>query len=151
MRNRAQYQRSRKLRSTRRSVRRAADFRVEDEEELDPVFVRNGRKEDMDHMVETLTMFEFGPWEEATTNAGTKLTTTKWVHRVNKDEEVDDFVRCRHVACDLKPRHEGLRDDVFVAAMLPLAVKLALFAYFVRARKAGRNRGEEMKLMFVHV
>ena len=40
--------------------------KVEDEEQLDPGLMENGRTQEMDCMVETLKVFEFGSWQEAT-------------------------------------------------------------------------------------
>ena len=43
------------------------------------MLVEKERQEEMDYVVETLQMFESGPWQEATTGAGQAPTTTKWV------------------------------------------------------------------------
>ena len=52
------------------------------------------KKAELGYMVETLKMFEFGSWREATSKACKSLTTTKWVDRMKKDEG-HEFVRCR--------------------------------------------------------
>ena len=78
----------------------------EEEEEwmkMDPEQVRQGREEEMNHMVKTLKMFEFGSWEDATSRTSKIPTTTKWVDR----------------ARGFKPKRDGPRDDLF-AAMPPL-------------------------------
>ena len=61
------------------------------------------------------------------------------------------FVRCRLVARDFKPKHEGSRDDLF-AAKPPLEAKKALFALVAGMREKRRAQGhDEVKLMFVDV
>ena len=92
--------------------------------DLDPEQVRQGREEKVNYMVKTLGMFEFGSWQEATLKAG-KAPTTKWIDRVTMGDDGREFVRCRLVARDFKPRREGPRDDFF-AAMPPLGAKKAL-------------------------
>ena len=78
-------------------------------------------------------------------------TTTKWVDRAKKDDSGKMFVRCRLVARDFKPKHEGSRDDLFVA-MPPLEAKKALFAFVAGMREKRRAQGhDEGKLMFVDV
>ena len=64
-------------------------------------------------------MFEFGSLEDAWARGGKQPTTTKWVECNKLDEKGQKFVRCRLVARDLKPKREGIRDDLF-AAMPPL-------------------------------
>ena len=54
--------------------------------DLDPEQVRQGREEEMNYMVKTWKMFEFGSWEDATSRAGKMPTTTKWVDRAKKDD-----------------------------------------------------------------
>ena len=77
-------------------------------------------------------------------------TTTKWVDRVKKDDNGKMFVRCRLVARDFKPKHEGPRDDF--AAMPPLEANKALFAFVAGMREKRRVQGhDEVKLMFVDV
>ena len=44
--------------------------------DLDPDQVRQFREEDMNYMVKTLQMFEFGSWRDATSRAGEMPTTT---------------------------------------------------------------------------
>ena len=44
----------------------------------------------MNYMIKTLGMFEFGSWKDAMSKAGKMPTTTKWVHRVKKDEHSSD-------------------------------------------------------------
>ena len=69
----------------------------------------------MNYMVKTLKMFEFGSWDDATSTTSKMPTTTKWVDRAKKDDSGKMFVRCRLVARDFKPKHEGPRDDLFAA------------------------------------
>ena len=80
--------------------------------DLNPAQVRPGREEEMNCMVKTLGMFDFGSWQEA-------ITATKWIDRVKKENDEREFVRCRLVARDFKTRGEGPRDDLF-AVMPPL-------------------------------
>ena len=104
----------------------------------------------MKYMVKTLEMFQFGSWEEATLRAGKAPTTTKWVHRVKKDDD-GKIVRCRNVARDFKPRREGPRDDMF-AAVPPQEEKKAMFAYVAGVREKSREQGQdEVKLTFIDV
>ena len=65
-------------------------------------------------------------------------TTTKRIDRVKKDDDGREFVRCRRVARNVKPRREGPRDDLFVA-MPPLEAKKALFAYDAGVREKKRE------------
>ena len=117
--------------------------------DLDPEQVRQGREEEMNYMIKTLKMFEFGSWEDATSTTSKMPTTTKWVDRAKKDDSGKMFVRCRLVARDFKPKHEGPRDDLF-AAMPPLEAKKALFAFVAGMREKRRAQGhDEVKLMFV--
>ena len=52
----------------------------EEDDELDPEMVKEGRREEVEFMKEKLEMFEFGTWEEAMAATGGKPpTTTKWV------------------------------------------------------------------------
>ena len=90
--------------------------------DLDKEQVRQGREEEMNCMIKTLKMFEFGSWEDATSRASKMPTTTKWVDRARKDDNGKMFVRCRLVARDFKPKREGPRDDLF-AAMPQLEAK----------------------------
>ena len=53
-------------------------------------------------------MLELGSWQEAATRAGRGPTVVEWVTRVKKFDEGHEFVRCRLVVRDFKPRHEGL-------------------------------------------
>ena len=71
--------------------------RVRDDGRLNPGLVEQERKEEINCSVETLNMFEFVSWVEAATNAVNSPTTTKWVDRVEKDDEGHEFVRCRPV------------------------------------------------------
>ena len=106
---------------------------------------------EMNDKVNTLGMFEFGSWHEATSKAGKAPTTTKWIDRVEKDDDGREFVRCRLVARGFKPTREGPRDDLF-AAMPPLEAKKALFAYVPGVREKRRKQGQdEVKLMFIDV
>ena len=112
---------------------------------------REGDKRNMDQMVETLKMFDCGSWQEATTRARKVPTTSMWVDRVKKDEEGQEFVRCRFVARDLMPRHEGSRDDLY-AAMFLVEGKKASSAYVLGTGRGSGKRGEpEVKRMFVDV
>ena len=47
--------------------------------DLDPEQVRQSREEEMNYMVKTLKMFEFGSWEDATSRTSKMPTTTTWV------------------------------------------------------------------------
>ena len=124
---------------------------VEEGCDLDPEHVRQGREEEIKHIIKTLNMFEFESWEEATSKAGKMPTTTKRVDRNKKDDNGKTFVRYRLVARDFKPKHEGPSDDLF-AAMPPLEAKKALFAFVATVREKRRTQGhEEVKLMFVDV
>ena len=49
--------------------------------ELDPEQVRQGREEEMNYMVKTLKMFEFGSWDDATSRTSKMPTTTRWLIR----------------------------------------------------------------------
>ena len=50
------------------------------DEELDPEMVKEGRKEEVEFMKDKLDMFEFGTYEQAMARSGGKPpTTTKWV------------------------------------------------------------------------
>ena len=51
-----------------------------------------------------LNMFEFGTYEEATEKGGKQPTTTKWVEGKKVDDDGKEFVRCRLVARDFRPR-----------------------------------------------
>ena len=124
----------------------------EKEEELDPVMVEKGRREEVEFMVKKLDMFEFGSYEEAKLKGeGKEPTTTKWVEGKKMDDDGNEFVRCRLVGRDFKPRHEGPREDLF-AAMPPLEAKKALFAMVAGVRGRRRRRGlDEVKIMFIDV
>ena len=65
------------------------------------------------------------------------------IHRVRNDDDGCEFVRCRLVARDFKPRREGPRDDLF-AAMPPLEAKKALFPCVagVREKRTRSGRSE---------
>ena len=117
--------------------------------DLDPKQVRQGREEEMNYMIKTLKMFEFGSWEDATSITIKMPTTTKWVDRAKKDEDGNTFLRCRLVARDFKPKQEGSTNDLF-AAMPPLEAEKALFAFVAGVREKRRAQGDdEVKLMFV--
>ena len=73
----------------------------------------------MNNVVETLWMFEFCSWEEATSNAGKAPTTMKLIDGVKKDNDGRELVLCRLVARDFKPRREGQGNN-WLAAMPPL-------------------------------
>ena len=87
--------------------------RVEEEGDLDPEQVLQGREEEMKYMVKTLVMFEFGSWKDATSRAGKMPTTTKWVDRAKKDDNGNTFFRCRLVARDFRTKREGPTDELF--------------------------------------
>ena len=124
---------------------------VEEGCDLDPEQVRQGREEEMNCMIKTLEMFEFGSRKDATSRTSKTPTTTKRADRAKKDDTGKTFVRCRLVARDFKPKREGPRDDLF-AAMPPLEAKKALFAFVAGVREKRRTQGhEEVKLMFVDV
>ena len=59
---------------------------------LVPQQVRQVREEEMNHMVKTLGMFEYGSWREATSKAGNASTTTNWIGRAKKDDDGREFV-----------------------------------------------------------
>ena len=112
---------------------------------MDPEQVRQGREEEMNYMIKTLKMSEFGLWEDATSRTSKMLTRTKWVDRAKKDDNLKIFVRCRLVARDFKQMDEGPRDDLF-AAMPPLE------AFVAGMREKRRVQGhDEVKFMFVDV
>ena len=47
--------------------------------DLDPEQVRQGRDEEMNCKFNTLGMFEFGSWQEATSKVGKAPTATNWI------------------------------------------------------------------------
>ena len=97
-------------------------------------------------------MCEFGSWEEAATNSW-KESDHDEVGRPceTKDAEGHVLVRCRLVAPDVKPRHEGPREELS-AAMRPLEANRVLFTSIAGTRRARRNRGEdEVTLKFEDV
>ena len=55
--------------------------------DLDPEQVRQCREQEMNYMVKTLKMFEFGSYEDATSGTSKMPTTTKWVDRAKKDDK----------------------------------------------------------------
>ena len=72
----------------------------------------------------------------------------KRVDRTRENDTGKTFVRCRLVARDFKPKHEGPKDDLFVATP-PLEAKKALFAFVAVVREKRRAQGhDEVKLMF---
>ena len=74
------------------------------DEELDPEMVKEGRKEEVEFMKDKLDMFEFGTYEQAMARSGGKPpTTTKWVEGWKNNDDGSRFVRCRPVARDFKP------------------------------------------------
>ena len=120
-------------------------------DELDPGLVKAGRREEVEYMVRTLGMFEFGSLEEAWARGGKRPTTTKWVEGWKCDERGERFVRSRLVGRDFKPRHEEPRDDLY-ASMPPLEAKRVLFRIVAGMRGQRRRKGgEEVKLMFLDV
>jgi len=128
------------------------DELFEQEDVLDPELVKKGRAEETEYMVKKLDMFEFGDHEEAKMKGGGKEpTTTKWVEGKKVDDDGEEFVRCRLVGRDFKPRCEAPRDDLF-AAMPPLEAKKVLFAMVAGERgRRRRKKLKEMKLMFIDV
>ena len=118
---------------------------------MDPEQVRRGREEEMNYMIKTFKMFEFGSWEDTTLRTSKMPTATKWVDRAKNDDNGKMFVRCRLVARDFKPKREGPRDDLF-AAMPPLEAKKSLFLFVAGMREKRRVQGHnEVMLMFVDV
>ena len=79
------------------------------EQERNNMNLEQGREEEMNDMLKTLGMFEFGSWAEATPKAGPKAG------KVKKDDDGREVVRCRTSARDFKLRREGARDDLFAA------------------------------------
>ena len=57
-------------------------------------------REEMNYMLMTLEMFEFGSREEATSKASKEPTTTKWIDRVNKDDAISNQSEGRLACCD---------------------------------------------------
>ena len=123
-----------------------------EEEELDPRMAAEARNEEVEFMINKLSMFEFGTLEDAMRRSGGKMpTTTKWVEGWKTNEDGSKFVRSRLVGRDFKPKHGGVREDLF-AAMPPLEAKKALFRMTAGVRGQRKRRGEgEVKLMFVDV
>ena len=116
----------------------AGEMQAEDgEQEFD--LVQQGRREEFEYTKERLQMFEFGSLQEAMSRVGKAPTTTKWVDRTKKGDDGKEFVRCRMVARDFKPKREGPRDDL-LAAMLLLEAKKALFVRGGGAREAAGAR-----------
>ena len=123
----------------------------EEEGGLDREQVRQAREEEMNYMVKTLGMFEFGSWQEGTSKAGKAPTTTELIDRVKLDDDGREFVRCRLVARDFKPGREGPRDDLF-AAMPPWKTNKALSACVAGGREKRREQGQdEVKLVVIDV
>ena len=60
--------------------------------DLDPEQVRQGREEEMNYMVKTLKMFEFGLWEDATSRTSKMPARTRCVDRAKKDDTGKTFV-----------------------------------------------------------
>ena len=56
--------------------------------------MRKGREEEMNYMVRTLEMFEFGSLEEAMPKAGKVPTSTTWIGRAKNN---DDWARIREL------------------------------------------------------
>ena len=89
--------------------------------------------------------------EEATSKAGEAPTTTKCIDQAKKNDDGHEFVKCRLVTRNLKPRRKGPRDDLF-AAMPRLEAKKALLADVAGVREKRREQGQdEVKLMFIDV
>ena len=119
---------------------------------MDPELVKKRRTEEMEYMVKKLDMFKFGSYEEAKVKGGGKEpTTTKWVEGKKVDDDGEEFVKCRLVGRDFKPRREEPRDDLFVA-LPPLEAKKVLFAMVAGERgRRRRRRLSEVKLIFIDV
>ena len=60
----------------------------EESGDLDPEQVRQGREKEMNYMVKTLRMFEFGSCQETTSKAGKAPTTMEWIDRVRRTTTV---------------------------------------------------------------
>ena len=129
----------------------ASELQASGKQELDPMQVQQGRREEREYMTKKLQMFEFGSVQATLSRSGNAPTTTKWVDRMKKDDDRKEFAGCRLVVRDFKPKREGPRDDLF-AAMPPLEANKALFAFVAVVRLRRRERGPvEEKLMFVDV
>ena len=62
---------------------------------------------------------------------------------MKKDDDEKEFVRCRLVVRDFKPRREGPMDDLF--ALMPLSdAKRALFGNVTGVREKRRGQGRKM-------
>ena len=122
-----------------------------DEDELDPAMVEEGRREEVEFMVKKLDMFEFGDYEEAVARGGKQPTTARWVEGWKIGEDGKRFVRCRLVGRDFKGKRGGVRDDLF-ASMPPLEAKKILFRVTAGIRGVRKRSGKkEVKLMFIDV
>ena len=124
----------------------------DEDDELDPEMVKEGRREEVEFMKEKLGMFEFGTWEEAMAATGGKPPiTTKWVEGYKVEDNGNRFVRSRLVARDFKPKRGEPSVEMF-AAMPPLEAKKLLFRMAAGVRGWRRRRGvAEIKLMFIDV
>ena len=82
-------------------VEGASEMQAEEgAQELDPVQVQQGRREDLEFVIKTPQMFEFGSLQEAMSRGGIPPTTTKWVDQTRKDDDGKEFARCQLVPRD---------------------------------------------------
>ena len=108
--------------------------------ELDPIQIQHQRREELEYMIKTVQMFEFGSLQEAMSRVGKVWTTTMCVDRTKQR-------RCWKRVCELpagdcKSAREEPRDDLF-AVMSGLEAKKALFAF-----AAGMCERRQVKQMF---
>ena len=77
-----------------------------DDDELGLALVEEGRREEVEFMVDKLDMFEFGTYEEAVKRGGKVPATTKWLEGWKMGEDGKRFVRCRLVGRDFKGKEK---------------------------------------------
>ena len=71
-------------------------------QELDLVQVQQRSWDpDLEFVIKTPQMFEFGSLQEAMSRGGIPPTTTKWVDRTRKDDDGKEFARCQLVPRDV--------------------------------------------------
>ena len=76
-------------------------------QELDPVQVQHRSWDpDLEFVIKTPKMFEFGSLQEAMSRGGIPPTTTKSVDLTRKDDDGREFARCQLVPRDVKPKQE---------------------------------------------
>ena len=99
-------------------IRRSSHFE-EEGADLDPEQVRQGREEEMNHMVKILGMFELGSWKEATLKAG-KAPTTNEMDRPSEEGRRRSSIR-EMATCGARfqTKTRGPRDDLFAATRTP--------------------------------